>query len=380
MYGIWKKANLIAIQAFGAIEMNRAISCARAMRSVAIIPKKLKRKIFRNRLKMKRHKSGGITILFLVKNPLLAALYNHFQTYFKADCVPVLLALSGGSDSRALFETLKLLPQKIDLHIAHVDHGWRKDSKEQAENLAELCSKYPFHLKRLEKMEGSNLEDRARIERYAFFKELQNRYNYQGILLAHHAGDLAETVLKRILEGSEKLSAMQTAQEREGMTLWRPWLSVTKEQILSFVDQYIDDPTNRDTRFLRARMRLQILPELERQFGKNIQKNLCHLSERFAEIEADLDCRISDLMPYIGESEVPLTLFEGKSKLEIKHFLRRWQKELSREGASTLAELILKKQWHGEVSCGRKSLRLFKDKFSLVCYTRQTASSAAENI
>src|SRR6476620_6970567 len=129
---------------------------------------------------------------------------------------PMLLALSGGPDSLSLLHLLLNCQKKLQFTfgIAHIDHRWRSESKEEAESLRQLAETHQisFHLKVLDPSSfQGNLEENCRQKRLEFFRQLCHEYRYQAVLLGHHANDQAETVLKRLLEGSgwNGLAAMQ---------------------------------------------------------------------------------------------------------------------------------------------------------------------------
>lgn len=155
---------------------------------------------------------------------------------------PLLLALSGGPDSLALFHLLLEVSKEhsIPFAIAHVDHGWRPESGTEAEILKELAQKHDlgFHLKKLDpkSLEG-NLEDACRSERLQFFKELCQAHEYEAVLMGHHADDAAETVLKRLFEGSslKAVAGLQEVSCYDDLQIWRPLLKKTK------IDPYFKD-------------------------------------------------------------------------------------------------------------------------------------------
>ncbi len=207
---------------------------------------------------------------------------------------PLLLALSGGSDSLALWSMLieakKIYP--FQLHVAHVDHGWRVESASQAADLENLVGQ-PFHTIRLANPVQSEKE--ARLHRLCYFRQLQEEWGFQAVLFAHHADDQAETVLKRVLEGSHlaHLGGMAVSGVVEGVTCWRPLLSRTKKELEHFLEHApFWDSTNEDITFLRNRMRLEMVPFLEKSFGKNICKNLARLGERVHFLKDYLDYQI----------------------------------------------------------------------------------------
>jgi tRNA(Ile)-lysidine synthase len=243
---------------------------------------------------------------------------------------PLLLALSGGSDSMALFRVL--IELKIDFHVAHIDHGWREESKKEALLLEEIAKKnhIPFHTIRLENVPHKNKEEAARMERLAFYQSLTNKIPFQAVLLGHHQGDLAETVLKRVLEGArlQKLHGIEEVSSYKGLILWRPLLSLTKETLKnSLVSKnlpWFEDQTNSDTNYLRARMREEIFPFIEKSFGKNFLENLLYLSKRSSSLKETLDTK---LCPMIDQKKGPfgsyysLSSLEDLSSFEKEHFL-----------------------------------------------------------
>ena len=198
---------------------------------------------------------------------------------------PLLLGFSGGPDSMALLHLL--LQMKLPLHLAHVDHGMREESSGEAKKIAEYAKKLglPFHLRTLRGMTGANLEERFREERRQFFRELCGEYSFQAVLLAHHADDQAEVVLKRILEGARiyNIGGMAPLEEQDGVHFWRPLLGLRKEILLNVLKKkeigFFEDKTNKNLHYLRARMREAIFPFLEEKFGKQVRNSLCRLGE-----------------------------------------------------------------------------------------------------
>lgn len=241
---------------------------------------------------------------------------------------PLLLALSGGPDSLALFYLLEKLRERASfpLHIAHVDHGWREESKNEAEQLEELALKraIPFHLHTLTPPKQTfNLEERAREERLSFFSKLFSQLGPQAIFLAHTQEDQAETVFKRLLEGASlpNCRGMQMISEQEGMTIWRPLLPFKKTQLLDFLakigaDPFIDS-SNFDPRYTRVRLRQSILPIVEEEFGKNIQVNLARFGTEAHELNIFLN---HYLAPYLARIEQK----KGVSFLKLQESLPRF--------------------------------------------------------
>lgn len=230
---------------------------------------------------------------------LLKTVQQFLKKHLRED-KPILLGLSGGSDSICLLHLIieyrKEFP--LQLHIAHIDHGWREESKMEAEALFQLCTnlKLPFHKLVLNPSElKGNLEEACRYKRLTFYKKLRDQFDCQATLLAHHKNDQEETVLKRIFEGYSltSLHGMQEVSALDGLTIWRPLLSISKEEILTFLQKrdisWFEDRTNRDPKYLRAKLREDLIPTLEKSFGKKMGEPLLRLAKESHTLKAFLE-------------------------------------------------------------------------------------------
>ena len=285
-----------------------------------------------------------------MKESILQKIKEFLQTHLKGGA-PLLLGLSGGPDSMALLHLLLNCQLPLDIQVAHVDHGWRPESRKEAEWLQERVS-LPFHLHRLEGV-GQD-EASAREERLKFFSGLYQKLGGQALLLGHQAEDQAETVLKRIFEGGNVLSlrGMAPISSLRGMTLWRPLLGVRKQELVAWLEQrgipYLKDPSNLDPKYLRAKMRVSILPELSKSFGKEIQGNLIRLGQTAQELKEYFDKKLAAYGAQVkrdrGEVHIDLNPLYPFERVELKAFLKRLSDEealgLSHEALGTLARLL----------------------------------------
>lgn len=210
---------------------------------------------------------------------------------------PVLLGYSGGPDSKALLHLLldcrRFFP--FELHLAHVDHGWREESAREALELQKEAEglRLPFYLKTLTPKDFTqgNLEEQGRNLRLQFFSQLYGEKGCQALALGHHADDQAEVVLKRVFEGASLFSLGGLEKERcvQDMNLWRPLLNVPKKIVLEWLEKrhltFFRDPTNNSLLNLRGKMREEILPLLSQAFGKEIAANLCRLGEESQQLK-----------------------------------------------------------------------------------------------
>lgn len=271
----------------------------------------------------------------------------------------LLLAMSGGSDSAALFHCLRSMNKQLG--VAHVDHGWRSESLSEATQLKQKMDKegIPFYLKKLDPQYlVGNLEQACREARIQFFAEICEQEQYEAVLFAHHRDDLAETMMKRIFEGAswQGLVGMTEKTQIGSLIILRPWLSLPKKEILHFLEKegviFFSDATNLDAKFLRGRMRTQIFPLVEKSFGKTISAPLARLSQEVQE----LNCWMRDkYSSYLEKKYLDFSSIE--SVFERRWVLRAWFKnrsiEISYQVADTVLDLI-------ETEAANKRIRLGK--------------------
>src|SRR6478672_3314721 len=162
-------------------------------------------------------------------------------------------AVSGGADSLALLVLAVAAGCRVT--AVHVDHGLREGSAAEADVVAAASARFgaAFQATRVELEPGPNLEARARAARYAALPP--------DVLTGHTADDQAETVLINLLRGAalDGLSGMRR-------TPRRPLLALRRSEPRALCDAVdlvpVDDPSNADPRFVRNRVRHELLPLL----------------------------------------------------------------------------------------------------------------------
>ena len=255
---------------------------------------------------------------------------RRFFSSLSGEFAPYLLALSGGPDSMALFHCLQKLG--LPFTVLYIDHGWREESASEMHALREMTGRsgIPFVGRQLPPLDLSigNVEDRLRELRREVYTQVARQVGARSVVTGHQQDDVIETTLKRLLEGAhlDNLHGMQAVGDQvEGMAILRPLLNVRKGDILTWLDQenhdYFVDHTNQDKRYLRARMRGQLIPQIEKGFGKKITSNLASLSEQSVALRGYLDERIAPFLEGISWGEcVELSLPDHD--LERRHFFR----------------------------------------------------------
>ena len=118
----------------------------------------------------------------------------------------IVIGCSAGPDSMALVDMLLKIREKYELSliIAHVNHNVREESYEEAEYVKKYCesNNIVFETMIIEEYGDDNFENEARTIRYNFFDSLIQKYNADYLMTAHHADDLIETILMRMVRGS----------------------------------------------------------------------------------------------------------------------------------------------------------------------------------
>lgn len=198
------------------------------------------------------------------------------------------MAVSGGQDSIALFDALLRLRKrlKLTIEVAHVNHGLRESSADDAAFVARLALAHsvPLHLCSLSpnKMPRGT-EAWAREERYRFFKAVLDERRLDWIITAHQANDVAETLLMRLVANKEPNSILRVDKERK---LLRPLLDITRKEIEAYVKEhdleFIIDESNDDLKFTRNKVRQKIIPMLEAEFGPSLIHSLAARAEALA--------------------------------------------------------------------------------------------------
>lgn len=215
----------------------------------------------------------------------------------------LVLGVSGGSDSMALLHLLARLTPHLEISfvVAHADHGLRPLEAEYEESLVRRaaaalgveCLVSHLEVAIHAKARGASVEEVARELRYEFFDDVAASHGAAKVVVAHTADDQAEEILLRLIRGAGRqgLSGMRLL--REGRIV-RPFLATEKSRILLYLKEreipFAEDSSNADRRYLRNKIRLDLLPFLA-QFNPNIKQTL----RQTAAILRDEDAVLADL-------------------------------------------------------------------------------------
>jgi tRNA(Ile)-lysidine synthase len=241
-----------------------------------------------------------------------------------ADCKgapAIVLAVSGGPDSIALMwlaaRWRRALTRGPRLVAVTVDHGLRPEAAGEARDVKRLAHALDLP-HRTVRWTGakpkSGVPAAARAARYRLLARAARKIGATHILTAHTRDDQAETLLMRLLRGSgiAGLAAMAPVTEREGVLLARPFLNVSKSQLVATLRKakvgFADDPTNRDTNFTRPRIRA-VMPVLAAEGGD--ARSLARLASRLARANAAIEILVDGAERYLALRDISAASHSG---------------------------------------------------------------------
>ncbi len=231
------------------------------------------------------------------------------------------VAVSGGVDSVVLLHLLAqkqkeedrrrkvgspsfdILHSSFSLVVAHFDHGIREDSAEDRKLVEGLAAQFGLPFEYAEGELGKDASEAvARAARYAFLRQVREKYGADAIVTAHHQDDVLETAILNLLRGTGRrgLASLRSTDE-----IKRPLLEVSKHELLRYAKreglQWREDSTNADPKYLRNYVRLKLLP----RFAEADREALLGLVRRMAQVNTELD---AELDKYLDHQPAPTTL------------------------------------------------------------------------
>lgn len=203
---------------------------------------------------------------------------------------PVVVGVSSGPDSMCLLNLLEQITNK--LVVCHINHNVRKESTTEEEYLKDYCQKHNliFESMKITEYKETNFENEARKKRYNFYEEILSKYHSTKLFLAHHGDDQIETILMKIVRGSnlEGYAGIKEISKVKNYQIIRPLLKVTKEDIINYNKShnitYFIDSSNTNTDYTRNRYRQKILPLLKEE-DKDVHKKFLKYSNTLLEYD-----------------------------------------------------------------------------------------------
>ena len=247
----------------------------------------------------------------------------------------VLVALSGGPDSVALLHALVALESefRLKLFAAHLNHKLRGKESDQDEKFAgDLASglKVRFFSKRVDvkkeaKRKKLSIEEAAREVRYRYLEKLANQVKADRIAVGHQADDQAETFLMRLIRGAGS-AGLSGIPPRRGKII-RPLIQIRRAEIEDFLkaNRFPSrlDSSNYLSDYLRNRIRLSLLPKLEREFNPKIVETLNRTADILSIQQRYIQDTSERLLDCLGETGKGVVTFDSRSLAHLDGCLQR---------------------------------------------------------
>ncbi len=201
----------------------------------------------------------------------------------------IVVGVSSGPDSMALLHLLKKNSNK-KIVCAHVNHNVRRNSIKEELYLKDYCEENNiiFESYKITSYNLNNFEAEARIKRYSFFEKTLKKYHSKTLFLAHHGDDLVETIIMKIIRGTnlEGYAGIKKYSKQKNYIIIRPLIYLTKDDIIKYNQKnkikYYIDKTNKNIKYTRNRIRRKILPALKKE-DKNIHLKFLKFSNTIQE-------------------------------------------------------------------------------------------------
>ncbi|MEM7391206.1 MAG: tRNA lysidine(34) synthetase TilS [Verrucomicrobiota bacterium] len=207
----------------------------------------------------------------------------------------LLVGVSGGADSIAMAHALLELRGELDLHLTliHLNHRLRGEASDADEAFVRgFGAKHGLEVltasrdvARSAARKKISLEMAAREARHRWFKQALGRTGADTVALAHTRDDQAETVLLRLIRGAglDGLAGMEARTTVNGLPMIRPLIDVSRKTLLGYLKRHKlawrEDASNRDTRFVRNRIRHEVIPMLEEQINPRLRETLARTAD-----------------------------------------------------------------------------------------------------
>lgn len=248
---------------------------------------------------------------------------EYLNKILKADS-SVVVACSGGPDSMCLLELVLEEKENKNLQVicAHVNHKMRIESEDEAKFVKKYCEDHGaiYEYMEITDYDDDNFHNQARIKRYEFFKSLLDKYKGSYLMTAHHGDDLIETILMRIVRGSNLKGYIGFKKESDfhDYKILRPLINVTKEEIEEFNKenniQYVIDKSNEKDKYTRNRYRHTVLPFLKNE-DQAVHKKFLKFSQELAKFDEFLVNYMSNILTdIIKDDTLNVSLFHSQDE------------------------------------------------------------------
>ena len=272
----------------------------------------------------------------------------------------VVIGVSGGADSVALLRALHALrtPYNLTLIVCHVNHKIRPGAAERDQRFVEeLCRELGVechvkeaHVEALAKDWGMSDEEAGRKVRYDFFNEIAGHSGK--IATAHNKNDNAETVMMRFMRGTGLHGLTGIPYCRDNII--RPILDISRDEIERYLEEvgqdHITDETNLQPIYTRNKIRLNLIPEIKREYNPNFVETLANNISNYRDEDDFMSQEAERVVKRCFEIESE-KIWINKNKLREEHvaiikraikmaFNAVFNKDLSSQSVNNIVEML----------------------------------------
>ncbi len=232
----------------------------------------------------------------------------------------IVIGVSGGPDSICLLSVLNKL--NYNLCVAHINHGLRENANIDEKYVKDFCKELniPCYVKKVNLKENLNkmtVEEAGRKIRYDFFNEVMEKENCNKIATAHNSNDNAETVLMNMIRGTG-LSGLKGIEPIRGNVI-RPLIECNRKEIEEYCNKNNLEPrhdeSNDETLYTRNKIRLELIPYIEKNINTNVVNNINRMSDIVSEEEIFISNQVDS-----AYSECVLKEYDNKLVCNLKVF------------------------------------------------------------
>ncbi len=241
------------------------------------------------------------------------------------------VGFSCGYDSMCLLDVLDKIAKShsIKLVAAHLNHNWRgEESFDEQQESRKFCEtrNIEFYTETLDESVPKT-ETVARDYRYYFFSVVAKKFGAKAVFTAHSRTDNAETILYRIIKGTgiNGISGIQPQRKMADFSVYRPLLEIGRDETIKYCSDKglspCDDSSNYNKKYTRNKIRLDLMPELEK-INPKVESALVQLGLIAKDYEQIVQACIAPIDFEQGASTAQfLALDESKQRIVVRNFL-----------------------------------------------------------